>query len=185
MPVAESSSISRQCRSSIGQVVLQIGPGKAERDQERAGPSQNASVIGGTTPATPRPSTMFPAQNKLARISRIHGEFQKRRMCRSVGARPAVAPRVGAGHAHAVLQHADRLHAARPFQRPDAVQPMAEPFQSGQHIRRRIRFDRQAAIAFMRPVGALALLDWTSSAAPPARSADRRRGPSSRSAPAD
>src|ERR1700733_2461266 len=113
---------------------------------------QYASVIGGTCPARPRPSTMLPAQNRLASTRRVQAEFHRRviallfragfragdwaatadrdgrrgRACRddggSIRSCPTVAPRIGTGHAYAVVGDADRLNAARAFQRCDAVQ---------------------------------------------------------------
>src|SRR5579859_5810926 len=119
---------------------------------------QNASAIGGTMPTTPRPRTMFAAQKRLARINRIQAEFQKRRMGGSVGAGPAVAAWIGAGHANAVPGDADGLHTAWAVQRGQPVEAVAQVFQSIQHVRAELRLDGEAAIAFMLPVRALALL---------------------------
>ena len=52
----------------------------------------------------------------------------------------------------------DCLHAARAFQGSDAVQPVPEPFQPGQHVLAEAGLDGQSTVAPMRPVGALALL---------------------------
>ena len=147
-------------------------------------------------PATPRPSTMLPAQNRLASASRGHAEDQRssprgrgavrvviggaevlrvmlagrlrirvlvRRVRRhphpplrgdlsrvrerlrwvgSIGAGPAVAARVGAGHAHAVAEHADRLHAARALERADAGEAVAESFQAGKDFGAEAGLDR-------------------------------------------
>src|SRR5205085_6228695 len=85
----------------------------------------------------------------------------------SIGARPTVTARVGAGDAHAVRHDADRLHGARPFQMVDALETMAVALEVGQDIGADVRLDGEDAVAFMRPVGALAGL-----AAGPARPLD-------------
>src|SRR3954453_18687995 len=73
-------------------------------------------------------ATMRRRRAKRSIGAKARGDAAARQVA-SEGCRPAVAPRVAAGHAHAVLQHADRLDAAGAFERRDDFHLMAHRLQ--------------------------------------------------------
>src|SRR5215468_6188292 len=78
-PVAASSSNSPQCRHRTGQSRFKNGQAKPIATMTAPVQRQYASVIGGTWPATARPMTMLPAQNRLANTSSVQADDQTRR----------------------------------------------------------------------------------------------------------
>src|SRR6478609_1333746 len=77
MPVADSSSIIRQWRSRLGRSCFRWGQANPTAIRNAPVQRQYANVIGGTTPATPRPSTMLPDQNRLLSTSSGQADFHR------------------------------------------------------------------------------------------------------------
>src|SRR5215470_9155854 len=79
-PVAASSSNIPQWRHRTGQSRFKYGQAKPIATMTAPVQRQYASVTGGTWPATARPMTMLPAQNRLANTSSIQADDQTRRV---------------------------------------------------------------------------------------------------------
>src|SRR5215471_14754279 len=79
MPVADSSSNIRQWRRRAGQSRFKNGQATPIATMTAPVQRQYASVTGGTWPATARPMTILPAQNRLANTSSIQADDQTRR----------------------------------------------------------------------------------------------------------
>src|SRR5262252_7397054 len=98
-PVADSSSNIPQWRHRTGQSRFKNRQAKPIATMTAPVQRQYASVIGGTWPATARPMTMLPAQNKLANTSSVHADDQTRRAISTTadiaGARMPVVPAMG------------------------------------------------------------------------------------------
>src|SRR5215469_11528323 len=78
-PVAASSINIPQWRRRTGQSRFKNGQAKPIATMTAPVQRQYASVIGGTVPATARPMTMLPAQNRLANTSSVQADDQTRR----------------------------------------------------------------------------------------------------------
>src|ERR1700688_528336 len=79
MPVADSTSIIRQCRIITGRSVFSRGHAKPTAMTNAPVQRQYASATGGTCPAIPRARTMLPAQKRLAATSSPQAEYQNDR----------------------------------------------------------------------------------------------------------
>src|SRR5262249_53917108 len=98
-PLADNNSKNPQIRHKTGQSPLKNGQAKPTATMTAPVQRQNASVIGGTWPATARPMTMLPAQNRLANTSSVQADDQTRRAISTTadiaGARMPVVPAMG------------------------------------------------------------------------------------------
>src|SRR5262249_50290369 len=78
-PVADSSSNILQWRRRTGQSRFRNGQAKPIATMTAPVQRQYASVTGDTWPATARPMTMLPAQNRPANRSSVQADDQTRR----------------------------------------------------------------------------------------------------------
>src|SRR6516225_4153966 len=95
-PVAANISNIPQWRRRTGQSRFKNGQAKPIATMTAPVQRQYASVIGGTWPATARPMTMLPAQNRLANTSSVQADDQTPRaisiIAEIAGVRTPVVP---------------------------------------------------------------------------------------------
>ena len=84
MPVADSTSISGQWRSSTGRSRRSSGQANGNATRNAPPQRQNANVTGGTMPDIPRPSTILPAHSRLASTRTGQAAFHSRPECNRI-----------------------------------------------------------------------------------------------------